>query len=246
MKRSTVILLLLTLQLPATRVMAQSLVYRWLNVPCQQNLNCNTGCSACNMPADGTSAFMGSAALWSGLDACPHPVSDGDNAVFTTGWSIEAEPMRFIGMNAATLQSLQVDSIIIRHRRSTDGPQRLRVTYSPDMFTAPTVLGETDVTEEFEETVYTELGCLSANENSSVAGLQLRLQAFQGGGGSLQVDEVRIIATPCNTLTVGIPDQVIRNGQAYNGQLVDALGRAVPAAPAPGVYIGERKRVVVL
>lgn len=246
MKRSTHLFVILMAFTPAVRTSGQALVYSWLNVPCDQNLNCDSGCSACNMPTDGSALFMGSGAIWNGVDVCPHPITEADNAVYTSGWPIEADPMVFVGMNAATVQSVQIDSIVIRHRRSADGPQRLRVTYSPDMASVPSVLGETDVTQEFEETVYTDLGCLTLSPNSSIAGLQLRLQGIQGGGGDLQFDEVRIVATPCAAGQVGIPEGLLRTTQNPNGMVVDVLGRPVQERPAPGVYIGGRKRVHIL
>lgn len=246
MIRSYTLSLLATVAIMVPQVHGQALVYQWLNQPCSQNLNCDAGCSACNMPGEMSDALFGSSAVWSGITVCPHPISEADNAVYTSGWPISADPMVFVGVNAVSQEAIQIDSIVIRHRRSADGPQRLRVTYSPDMANVPVLLGETEVTQEFEETIYTDLGCLTQFETSPYTGLQLRFQGIQGGAGDLQIDEVRIVSSPCETPAVSIPEHLLRFGQQSNGYIVDVLGRAIVDRPAPGVYIGDRKRVHVV
>ncbi|MBX2972995.1 MAG: hypothetical protein KF797_07825 [Flavobacteriales bacterium] len=246
MTRITSLLVLLAAMAVPAVTTAQTLVYRWLNVPCAQNLNCDEGCSACNMPANSNNALFGSGASWFGVDVCPHPVSEADNAVYTTGWSYEADPYIFIGFNAISTDDVQIDSIIVSHRRSADGPRLLRATFSPDPMNVPVLLGETEVTQQFEETIYTDLGCLRRSPNSPYPGMQFRLQGIHGEGGDLQIDEVRIVSSPCATIRTGITEDLLRSAAAPNGLLVDVLGRAVPERPVPGVYIGARKRVQVV
>lgn len=230
----------------SSQATGQTLFYQWLNQPCAENLNCDTGCSACNMPAESTNSLFGSSAILNGISVCPHPVSAADNAIHTTGWPIAADPMVFVGFNAMSMDVVQVDSIVIRHRRATDGPQRLRVIFSPDMANVPVVLGESDVLEEFSETVYTDLGCLTTSEVSPLTGMQLRFQGIQGGAGALQIDEVRVVSSPCASGQVGIDEQLMRTTASPNGMVVDVLGRAVPERPAPGLYLGARKRIHVV
>lgn len=223
---------------------AQTVTYAWLNQPCDQNLNCNTGCSACNLPANGSITFIGTNVVWTGVGVCPEPISLGDNAVSTQGWPIAVEPQFHVGLSAIALEDVQIDSIIIRHGRSNTGPQRLRVSYTNNVALASSTLGDVEIPNQFEETVFTDLGCLERSEGSVYAGLQLRLQAYQGGEGIWLLDEVRIVASPCQELNVGIPEdfqRVLNESVGY----VDVLGRPVKDDPAPGVYIGGRKRVQV-
>lgn len=140
---------------------------------------------------------------------------------------------------------MQIDSIIIRHRRAADGPQLLRIQFTNDVMQVPTVLGDIEVTQTYQETTFSGLGCLVMDNASQYSGFQLRLQAFQGGGGNWQLDAMRIVASPCNAAQVGIAENFQRQLQE-SGTYVDVLGRPVKGQPAPGVYIGARKRVQIL
>jgi hypothetical protein len=150
--------------------------------------------------------------------------------------------MVYVGLSTVTLEDVQVDSIIIRHRRSSDGPQRLRVHFANDAMQVPITLGDVDVTQTYEETVFTDLGCLVLNEGADYAGFQLRLQAYQGGEGNWQLDAMRIVTSPCNATQVGIGENFQRPLDGYVSRM-DVLGRPVFGQPAPGVYVGSRKRV---
>lgn len=231
---------LLGMQVPT---FAQTLTYAWLNQPCEENLNCSNGCSACNQPAEESPTIIGTGVQWTGIDVCPHPISTGDNAVYTEGWPIEADPMAFVSVGAIALVPLQVDSIILRHRRSADGPQRLRVEFTNNLAHVADVIGEVDVTQEYQESAFTDLGCLY-NEGASYAGLQIRMTALQGGAGNWQLDEMRIVTSPCSTAQVGLTENFqrdLKESTAYN----DVLGRPVKGELAPGVYVGSRKRVQI-
>ena len=222
----------------------QVILYQWLNQPCDQNLNCATGCSACNLPAAGDGLFIGTNVVWSGIDVCPHPIVEGDNVVLTSNWPIAPATLTFVGLSGIALEPMQVDSIIVRHRRSADGPQRLRMEYTNNVASLPETIGDVDVTEQFQESVFTDLGCLPISENSPYGGFQVRMRAYQGGAGNWQLDELRIVASPCQSITVGISEnfqRVLSESSTY----VDVLGRPVLGQPGPGVYIGARKRVQI-
>lgn len=224
---------------------AQSLVYDWLNVPCMDNLNCSNGCSACNLPGVVPSGFFGTNVLWVGMDVCPHPVSTADNAVSTSGWPIDPTPGSYVGVSIATLSDIRIDSVIVRHRRTSDGPQRLKVQFSNDVMQVPVVIGDVDVPDLYEETVFTDLGCLNYTPGNDYHGFVLRFQAYQGGAGEWQVDAMRIVATPCVS-QVGIAEDFRRELNEPSRAYVDVLGRPISGQPVPGVYIGGRKRVHIL
>ncbi|HMC97977.1 MAG TPA: hypothetical protein VKG92_09995, partial [Flavobacteriales bacterium] len=50
---------------------AQVISYQWLNVPCSGMINCDVGCSACNMPEDQPGVFIGTNVAWIGVGTCP-------------------------------------------------------------------------------------------------------------------------------------------------------------------------------
>lgn len=224
---------------------AQTLRYDWLNQPCVDNLNCGNGCSACNLPADAPANFFGMGVQWVGVSVCPHPVTVADNAVYTNGWPLEPQATAYAGVSTSTLENIHIDSLIIRHRRSTDGPQRLRVQFSGNVTQVPEVIGDVPVTETFSESVFTNIGCLDLVEGTDYRNFILRMQAYQGGAGDWQVDAMRIVATPCNAGQVGIAEDFQRDIQEGTRTVVDVLGRPVSGQLAPGVYIGGRKRVQV-
>lgn len=230
--------------LSGTMVMGQTLSYDWLNLPCTDVLHCSNGCSACNLPGDVPTNFFGLSVQWVGMDVCPHPITTADNAVYTTEWPIALDPSVYVGLSAATIEDVKVDSIIIRHRRSADGPQRLRVQFSNDAMQVPTVLGDEAVTQAYEETIFTDLGCLASTAGVDHRGFILRMQAYQGGEGNWQIDALRIVTSPCQ-MQVGIAENFQRKLEE-SGTYVDVLGRPVKGQPAPGMYLGGRKRIQVL
>ena len=225
-----------------TEVVAQTLDYEWLNLPCEQYLNCATGCSACNLPEGGSPIFIGTNVVWTGISTCPHPISTGDNAVYTEGWPMDVQPMVWVGLSAFALEPLQIDSIIVRHRRSADGPQRLRISYASNPAQVSEMVSDVEVTQQYQESVVTDLGCLDPPVEGGIAALQIRLQAYQGGSGDWQLDALRIVASPCSAINVGITENFQRDLNT-NHSMIDVLGRSIQGQPAPGVYVGNRKRV---
>lgn len=224
---------------------AQTLRYDWLNQPCMDNLNCSNGCSACNLPGVVPVNFFGTGVQWVGVGVCPHPITTADNAVYTNGWPMEPQAGYYVGVSTATLEDIRIDTLVIRHRRSADGPQRMRVQFSGNVVQVPTVIGDVAVTETFTESVFTDLGCLDMVTGSDYRGFIMRMQAYQGGAGDWQVDAMRIVATPCNAGQVGIAENFMRDIEQQPNSYVDVLGRTISGDPAPGVYIGSRKRVQV-
>ena len=224
---------------------AQTLRYDWLNQPCIDNLNCSNGCSACNLPGVVPANFFGTGVQWVGVGVCPHPVTTADNAVYTNGWPMEPQASYYVGLSTSTLENIRIDSLIIRHRRSADGPQRMRVQFSGNVMQVPTVVGDVAVTETYSESVFTDLGCLDLVTGTDYRNFVLRMQAYHGGAGDWQVDAMRIVASPCNTGQVGIAENFMRDIEQQPNSYVDVLGRTISGVPAPGVYIGGRKRVQV-
>jgi hypothetical protein len=101
-----------------------------------------------------------------------------------------------------------------------------------------------EVTQTYEEAIFTDLGCLASADGSDYRGFILRLQAYQGGDGNYQIDAMRVVTSPCNS-QVGIAENFQRKlGESRT--YVDVLGRPVKGQPAPGMYIGGRKRIQVL
>lgn len=232
--------LLLFLLLPAL-VQAQVLDYSWPNQPCAQVLNCDSGCTACNVPVSDDPLFIGTNLAPVSIDVCPHPVSTGDNALFTTGWPVFADDQHQLLISGLSLEPLHIDSVVIRHRRTTDGPSHLRVGLALNDGPATTV-GEVNVPELFTTTVLTDLGTIAAAEGNAMGLFQLVLQADQGQGGAWVLDAVRVVTSPA-ALTA-IPE--LQAPRGANMPRYDLLGRPAPRSDVQGVFIDRFKRVRVV
>jgi len=245
MSRSTLLLSLLLL-VSAGRLSAQShsITYQWLNVPCFSNINCNTGCSACNVPENSTPVFFGTNMIWPGLTLCPHPVTTANNAVHSEGWPAFVSPNVHATLSGMSTIPMQVDSMIIRHRSSETGPQRLRISFTTDMAVPHFELSDVEITTEWSETVITGLGRMEIGPGQDFGIMQLKFQAYQGQGGSWQLDEVRVVGSPANEISTGIA-VIDRRFEHLEGQYVDVLGRPVGKNPAPGMYFGQQRVVRV-
>lgn len=242
----TTLLLLIVAACFATglRAQSQTISYEWLNVPCFSNINCNTGCSACNVPDNSSSAFFGTNMIWPGLTLCPHPISPANNAVHSEGWTSFASNTTFAMFSGMSTIPMQVDSVIIRHRNSSDGPQRLRISFTTDLSQPHVEVDDVEVTSEWSETVLTDLGRMEIGNGQDFGTLQLKLQAYQGQGGAWQIDMLRVVGSPATQLVTGIA--VLDNRYEHlEGQLTDVLGRPVGNDPAPGMYIGTQRVVRV-
>ncbi len=222
---------------------AQSLEYAWLNQPCGTVLNCDSGCTACLMPEGAGLAFTGTAAVWQGIDACPHPVSSGDNAVITYGWPTIADIDHYVSISGIAFSPMHIDSIIIRHSASADGPQRLMVRYGANTTMPTTVVCDVPTPEVLNETAVIDLGCVGAEDGMIYGFFQLLLQPYDGGPGAWAIDDLRIVASPC--AATGIVEIAAAQTTVAPTTLFDVLGRPIGEVAASGLYLNGG-RVVVL
>ncbi|MEO8589653.1 MAG: hypothetical protein ABI432_09805 [Flavobacteriales bacterium] len=222
---------------------AQVITYDWLNVICSGMINCDEGCSACNMPVDAPGVFIGTNVAWLGVGTCPYPVASGDNAIYSTGWTELPSTTQSILLSGIATTELHIDSIIIRHAAWENGPQRAKILFTPNVAAAMVEIGDVTSTPEFTTSVFTDLGCLEIPEGSSMATFQLKVIPYQSAIGGWALDEVRIVATPCEASAVGIHE--IFNTSQNVGPYFDILGHPAAKNPAPGVYIGPKKQVQV-
>ncbi|MCC7501507.1 MAG: hypothetical protein IT229_03195 [Flavobacteriales bacterium] len=219
---------------------AQSLDYRWPNQPCAQVLSCDTGCTACNLPDGNSAVLLGTNLGAVGVDVCPHPVELGDNALFTFGWPVIADNDHKLLISGLAFQPLHIDSVIVRHRSGSDGPERLRVSISVNG-AAPELVSDVYVQTMFTLSTFTDVGVVAAPEGNVSGMFQIELQAYQGSGGNWDLDEVRIVTSPA-TLT-GISEL---NAPRYSDiPRYDLLGRPAPRTDIDGVFFDRSKRIRV-
>ena len=242
MKRILLAITVLIVAMASTNAQSFTLDYLWLNNPCANNLNCSTGCSACDMPQNDSPSFFGTNMIWIGTDApCPHPVISGDNAIYIGGWPVFALADHYGQVSTLSSGDMNIDSVIIVHRKSPDGPQRLKVKYSRTPAAPLEEAADVEITSNWSRTVILNLGCVAVEPNAMYGAFQLMVQPYQGGLEPWQVDEVRIVASPCNGSITGIEEhQRVLN---TSGVYYDVLGRPVGENAAPGVYSGPRRVV---
>lgn len=237
-------LLLLSIMVPLAAP-AQTLDYQWLNLPCATMINCNTGCSACNQATGGNAVVMGNAMAWLGVDICPEPVSVADNALFTQGWPVLPDEGHMLILSGLALQPVRIDSLVIEHRSSADGPQRLLVRYGVNEPMPTTVIADIATSGSFGKSVMVGLGEVAADEGQIFGFFHLLLQPYGGDGGSWDLDAVRIVATPSDNAATTIAE-INGTNSMRNGMLHDVLGRPVQGqGRAMGVYRDGRRRVVL-
>ncbi len=230
--------LLLALAFVPVLLHAQTLEYRWLNQPCATTLSCDSGCTACNMPVSSGAALIGTDLAVLGIDVCPHPVTVADNALFTYGWPSTPDAAHALLLSGLTLQPLHIDSLIIRHHRTADGPDLLRVALTVNGV-QPIALNDATVADAFAGTVYTDLGVVAAAEGGAMGLFQLSLQPYQGQGGGWVLDEVRIVMSPAPLTTIA----ELQAPRYTNAPRYDLWGRPAPRSDASGVFIDRFKRV---
>lgn len=224
----------------------QEIHYSWPNAVCASMLNCLDGCSACNVPDQVQSGFFGTNVAWLGVDVCPYPLSVGNNAVFTSGWTLEPQIDKRVIVSGIGTTTLRIDSIIIRHA-SYSGPTRLRVRWTNDMATPLVDLADVTITYDLGETVLTDVGVIQLPPGMAYATFQLELTPYDGDvTGSWVLDDIRVVASPVSGGAVGIvergPVAVQRGGTLY-----DVLGRPVQTEwNTPGVYTRGGVRTVVV
>jgi len=226
-------------------VQQRSITYQWLNEACAEVINCEGGCTACNLPDGSDAAFFGTNAAWLGVSTCPMPFALSDNAVFTEGWGDVPNESKGLVVSLIALAPTSLDSIALRHRAWGDGPERMRVSLrigDGDW----SVLHDGPVTDTWEKLSIQGQGCLAAQNGMSYGFAQLMVQAYGGGSGAWVIDELRVIGTDCQPdLTTGIAP-VAPMIQGVESAWYDALGRAVGTMPTDGVYLARGKRTVVV
>jgi len=222
----------------------RTILYKWLNVPCSNNIHCSNGCSACNIPDNSDPSFFGTNMIWPGVTLCPHPVTPQDNALHTSDWPVFATAANYGLLSGMSTVPMQVDSIIIRHRSDLTGPLRLKISYRTAAAQPFEEIADIHVPTEWTETVLIEPGTMEIGPGMAYGTFQLKVQAYQGDGGEWQLDEIRIVASPAVQLVTGIADLDMRY-EHVEGQYFDLLGRSMGKDPAPGFYIGQRRVVQV-
>ena len=241
------IAVLLFLMSASVTVQAQekSLTWRWANRPCGDMLSCDNGCSACNYPDEYDPGFFGTNASWIGLGACPVVVDVQDNAIVSTGWGPLPVPDRVVLISGITLTPMRLDSIIIRHRSVDQGPMFLRVSLKHDLAGVSNIIHEGPISGEFDALALRDLGCAEVPDGMVSGGFQIKLQAFGSSTGAWVLDEVRVVATPCEVdITTGVRLQSDNNAQ-ITGQQYDVLGRPVEQDAASGSYMDATRRVII-
>lgn len=248
MKR-TILSLGISFATVGTALVAQSksIHFEWLNVPCTTNINCDNGCSACNVPENSSPNFFGTNMIWPGLTLCPHTTVAGDNAVYTYGWPTFVAANTYAMFSGLSTVPMQVDTLVIRHRSDAAGPERLKISMNTNAAQPHEEVADVYVGTEWQETILTDLGRMEIGPGMAFGTLQVKLQAYGGQGGSWHIDAMRVVGSPAQDeqpVATGIMD-IDRRIEHYNGPVVDVLGRSVGNDPAPGVYIGGQRVVRV-
>ena len=140
--------------------------YRWLNQPCSEVINCDAGCTACNVPESTDGVFFGTNAAFIGVATCPLPINVGDNAVFSAGWTMTPTADKTVIISGIAMTPLRIDSIIFRHAIYSNGPQRVKVAFTANAANPAEEIADVLVPVDFEEVVLTDLGCVEFQEGS--------------------------------------------------------------------------------
>lgn len=223
----------------------QRLLYQWLNVPCGEMLHCEIGCSACNLPAAGGAQIIGTNMAWIGVTTCPIPIVVGDNAVLTTGWTGAPSNDHYLLFSGIVSTPMSIDSIIINHTSSTNGPERVKVEFSNNAAAALEEVADALVPSDFDDLVITDLGPVAFEQGSALGTFQVKITPYQGWGEGWALNEVRVVAHPVDLTTTGISELRDRLPATKAGPWYDVIGRRTSSDPAPGVYLGPGKRVQV-
>lgn len=232
-------LLLLALILLANLGFSQPTSYsefKWLNQPCSDNLNCDIGCSACNVATNSDAYFFATNPVFLGVDVCPHPILVGDNALDLQPWSVFVDSNKFVLLTFITTIPINVDSIIIRST-SIDGPNRALISKSVNGSSYYPIF-DTELTQIFENIIITNVGFV--NIQNSIGFIQIKIQPY-GNIGSWYLDEFKIIVSP--DVHTGILELNNYNLTPHPYRYFDLLGRDVPkfgVLDRPlGVYINK-------
>lgn len=207
----------------------RTITFNWPNDPCQQNINCPGGCSACNEAQGADDAVMAASPVFIGLDICPHPVAVGDNALSTSGWGLACDDAHRMIISGLVGCDVRIDSVIIRHRSSESGPVRL-VTRVQDLGDGGGAVEDEQVPAEFGTMVLTQAGVVQVPPGAAFSSYQIQLQAYGSTGGEWVVDEVRIVVTLLNPGPVTGVTELAPNTITSSEAAFDPLGRRVTSA----------------
>lgn len=231
--------------LPAVAQIQERIEYRWLNQPCGEMLNCNTGCSACNIPSSTDGTFFGTNAAFIGVDVCPLPLAAGDNGVFTVGWDLQPSNAKSLILSGISVSPMRIDSIRFRHYTTSGGPDRLKVMYTSNVAMAPSELIDIEIPSSLSDHTAIDLGCVAPPEGNPLGTFQLRFMPYGSTTGAWVIDEVVIVGSHCEASSVGVAE-LAQYRSASNGPWVDLLGRPMGTQPSPGVYVAQGKRIRVV
>jgi hypothetical protein len=123
-----------------------------------------------------------------------------------------------------------------------DGPQRMSVKFGLNENMPTTVLADVSIGDQFGTTVLTDLGTVAASESMVYGYFSLLLQPYQGNGGSWDLDELHIAASPM--LATEVQDLTL-SGKWAPLPRFDALGRPVLERPGVRFYLDRTKHVVL-
>lgn len=223
-------------------VAAQNIDFAWLNTPCANVLNCDSGCSACNSPINQGTQFFGNPVTFLGVDVCPHPIQVGDNALLTYGWPTIPDNEHGVLVTGIAFIPTYLDSVIIRHRAGADGPQRMSVRFGINENMPVTVMADVAVESQFDNSVFTHLGAVAATETMVYGFFSLLLQPYQGNGGSWDLDELRIVGSPVGSTSV--QDLSLPSNMTSLPRF-DALGRPILERRGVRFYLDRSRRVIL-
>ncbi|MBK9175635.1 MAG: hypothetical protein IPM46_04710 [Flavobacteriales bacterium] len=244
MKRS-ILSLTVCFNLVCVAQLSQRIEYHWLNQVCADLINCDGGCTACNIPTNSAGSFFGTNAAFIGVSICPLPINVGDNAVFTGGWDLQSGPGKTVIISGIATVPMRIDSIRFRHSIYSIGPDRVKVAYTANAAMAPEEVADVEVPTDFTTVSLADLGCVQPAPGAPMGTFQIRFTPYGSTEGGWALDEVIIVGSTCEASTVGVAELAVYR-DATGGPWVDLLGRPMTAQPAPGVYIAAGKRVRVV
>lgn len=220
---------------------AQTVVFTWPNTPCPVLMQCDTGCTACNQPTGTDASFIVTNLAHTGVSICPINDGGGDNVVASYGWGPVPDSTQGLFLTAIALQPLHIDSLVIVHSSTADGPQHVQVSVIHNNG-AEEVVGDLHPTATGTTSVFSDLGCVAAGPGMAYGTIKIWLRPF-GGNGAWYLDDLRIATDACATTNdIG---EIMPQRTGAPGPMHDVLGRPVNGVPASGAYAHGARRVLV-
>ena len=235
----------LFLGITGVQAQQQSLTWNWANIVCSNMLNCNDGCSSCNLPSPFANNFYGTNAAWVGLSTCPQPVVAGDNAVFSEGWTSAPDASKLMMVSGIVSSAMTLDSIIIRHRTADQGPTWLRISLKRDLTQPAIKIYEGLISTEFTSLVLTDMGHMDVPEGNTAGGFQLQFQAYGSDGGAWVLDQVRVVASPYTSNVATGLTELSNRPSDRSVPMYDVLGRPADSQTMLSISRDGKRRVVI-